>query len=130
MEILARKYEYTYEGIDYFIDIGKSFYGNVLGDDHYEYYVDIFENTYKLKPRLSRIFSKEKYEYNCLFEYKTEWVKDYRYAGDIDKVIIEAFNKHSKNLKEYKYLRKKNKNGKSHIIISKKKNYIMNFIKR
>jgi len=113
---LADKYQFDYNGTEYLIDVYKKFYSNVLCEDHYTYYVDIFSSYVKLKPWLSRIFSKEKYEYNCLFEYKTEWVKYANYEGDIDKVIKEAFKKIDKNLEEMKYI---NQNENEWITITK-----------
>jgi len=101
---LADKYQFEYKGTEYLIDVYKKFYSNVSCEDHYIYYVDIFSSYIKIKPWFKKILNKEKYEYNCLFEYKTEWVKYANYEGNIDKVIKEAFKKFDKNLEEMKYI--------------------------
>jgi hypothetical protein len=103
---LANKHKVTYNGTDYLVDVYKEFYSNVLNEDHYVYYVDIFSHEVKENIWIKRIFYGQ-YKFNCLCEYKTNWIDYFKFKGDIDKVINESFRKMEWNLKEQKYISEK-----------------------
>jgi hypothetical protein len=106
---LVNKKKISRNGIDYLIDINKVFYSNVGGDDYYNYEIYIYNANIKNKKVKKHFFKKDEitHEYECIYKYKTYWLNYFKYHGDIDSVIKEAFEKYEWNLREQKYISEK-----------------------
>jgi hypothetical protein len=93
---LCNKVKFNYHSNEYYVDVYKEFNFS----DNIDYYV---YNVYIYVKKDKYIF----FPYKYVWSWNTYWLDYTKYHGDIDKVIFEALENCENNIKEQKYINKK-----------------------